>query len=40
LPSISKNVQWLVSPMSSMSTVRRHFCAVVTDRRGGTARFS
>ena len=34
LPSISKKVRWYVSsPTSSMSGVRKHFCAVVVSRR-------
>src|SRR5207248_521962 len=39
LPSISKNVRWYVSrPTSSMSTVRKHFCAVVVSGAGGGSR--
>ena len=29
MPSISKKVQWLASPTSSISPVRRHFCTSV-----------
>ncbi len=38
-PSISKNVRWCPSsPTSSMSGVRKHFCAVVNSRAGGSSR--
>jgi hypothetical protein len=39
LPSISKKVRWWPSrPTSSMSTVRKHFCAVVVSGAGGCSR--
>src|SRR5207244_3273663 len=39
LPSISKKVRWKVSsPTSSMSGVRKHFCAVVRSGAGGCSR--
>ena len=39
LPSISKKVRWYVSrPTSSMSGVRKTFCAVVVSGAGGASR--
>src|SRR5919201_2169301 len=38
-PSISKKVRWRpVSPTSSMSCVRKHFCGVVSNGAGGCSR--
>jgi hypothetical protein len=39
LPSISKNVRWWpLSPTSSMSGVRKHFCEVAVSGAGGGSR--
>ncbi len=39
LPSISKKVRWWPSsPTSSMSGVRKHFCAVAVSGAGGGSR--